>query len=518
MTSSPFAAYNEQRECADKRSLCHAPSYGLHLSSNGLVAACSLTRFDSLGSYPQESLAQIWWGSRAKAMREAMRGDAFPAACNVCDGDLRAGQYRQMRAHAYDRFARPPGPKRMQQWLNAVTQGHAGEYPREMSFELSNTCNLECVMCLGLLSSSIRKNRDKLPPLPQCYGPELLPQLRAFIPHLQEASFYGGEPFLIDLYLDIWELFAELNPGCTIYITTNGTVLNNRIKAVLERLPNVQLVVSLDGITAQTFEGIRINARFSRVMENLQHFKQVCQKHGRRLVISPTYMRANWHEYPQLLDFANREDLVFRANVLRTPTELSLAYAGRALLEQVHDRWHSHEAAPAASPELAQTNRQAFDVATAQIAEWLQESREFEAHPRGAVLSRFVPQTRLESCLSHLLVCSLRRTQDPAVPLRLLELWAVQDPTPAVTYWQGVRRLAAQFLPDLPAPADQALVEYLASHDTARQLHVVQHMLVRRPPWQVFDLLEQQALGAIEEVFRTAAAAEPLPAVRAAFF
>jgi MoaA/NifB/PqqE/SkfB family radical SAM enzyme len=79
--------------------------------------------------------------------------------------------------------------------------------PKVMEFELSNECNLECVMCNGSFSSSIRKNREKLPPIISPYNDDFVNELDAFIPHLTDAKFLGGEPFMIEIYLKIGNEF-----------------------------------------------------------------------------------------------------------------------------------------------------------------------------------------------------------------------------------------------------------------------------------------------------------------------
>jgi MoaA/NifB/PqqE/SkfB family radical SAM enzyme len=92
---------------------------------------------------------------------------------------------------------------RIHYFRNKLT-GHIN-YPRVMEFELSNECNLECVMCNGYFSSSIRKNREKLPASVSPYNDQFVDELDQFIPHLTDAKFLGGEPFMIDIYLKIWE-------------------------------------------------------------------------------------------------------------------------------------------------------------------------------------------------------------------------------------------------------------------------------------------------------------------------
>lgn len=416
--------YNKSRTCNDKRSLCHAPSYSMHFAKNGLVSACSFTRFMPQGKYPDQTIDEIWFGAEASRIRKDMRGSTFPAGCAVCASDAYAGNFGQMRSKLYEQYALSPIKKTIAQLKNGIQTGKFREYPRVISFELSNTCNLECVMCVGLLSSSIRKNRDKLPPLPDVYDKQFVQQLRPYIPHLDEAKFFGGEPFLIDLYLDVWELFVELNPNCKIYITSNGTILNNRVKNILEKLPNFQLVISLDAINKMTYEKIRINANHEKVMENLMYFKSVSEKHNRNLIISPTYMIHNWEEYPSILDFATSNNILFETNILTTPRELSLANFSPTDLETVKDKWKNHLPYNDNSNTVYSRNIAEFNKALSQVEFMLEEQKAFYNHPTGTNLLRFKPTNKMESCLLIMYMHSIKTTRDPSLPLRLLEVWA----------------------------------------------------------------------------------------------
>lgn len=423
MDNKLLKKYNNQRNCKDISSLCHAPSYSMHFAKNGTVSACSFTRFAAMGKYPDQSIEEIWFGKRAESIRHEMKKSTFPASCVVCGSDAESANFGQMRAVLYEQYARSPINKVLFKTKNFIRESKFSEYPRVISFELSNTCNLECIMCVGLLSSSIRKNRDKLPPLPQMYGKEFLPQLKPFIPHLEEAKFFGGEPFLIDIYLDIWEMFIELNPKCKIYITTNGTILNNRVKTILEKLPNLQLVVSLDAIYKETYQKIRINADYERVMENLKFFKEVSEKHNRHLIISPTYMIHNWEEYPEIMDFATRNNILFETNVLTTPRELSLSNINPDQLQKVKDLWASHTPYQEGDPEVVSSNTREFNKALNQVKFMLDEQKSFYENPVGVKLARFIPENKMEVCIHIIYTHSIKATRDPSIPLKLLELW-----------------------------------------------------------------------------------------------
>lgn len=514
-------AYQQSRDCADKRSLCHAPTYGIHLAQNGSVLACGYTRFDPLGYYPKQSLTEIWFGEKAQAMRKAMRGNVLPPSCNMCKTQMDAGLYQQLRARAYDPLALPPVAKTIAKAKNLLKTGHFGEYPASISFELSNTCNLECVMCVGMLSSSIRQNRDKLPPLPQKYGPELLDELRLFIPHLKEGLFFGGEPFLIDRYLEIWELFIELNPTCKICITTNGTVLNNRVKRIIESLPNLELVVSLDAATKSTYETIRVNANFDRVMENMKYFQSAMQKHGRRLMITPTFMTHNAREFQLLFDYANREDITLDVGILVTPPELSLANLPVKDLEEIHALWANHQPAPCANPTLAADNARAFQVAIDHAAFWLKERKNYLSNPLGTLLASFKPATKMQACLAKVLEHTLRATQDIGLPLRLLELWAEPGPKLAA-YGEALSTLTQYLYPE----SDPALVGIMGTlsemwatrFDEEKQMEIAQHLLNLDNPWQPMQLLREKNIDALNLLIEDLGTKTALPKLESAFF
>ncbi len=107
-----------------------------------------------------------------------------------------------------------------------------------------------------MLSLRLRKYRDSLP----------VDQLEEFIPHLKEAKFLGGEPFLIDIYYKIWDKIIELNPSVKITITTNGTVFNKRVQEILEKL-DCNIIMSIDAFNKTTYESIRIQGDYEKIWQ-----------------------------------------------------------------------------------------------------------------------------------------------------------------------------------------------------------------------------------------------------------
>jgi sulfatase maturation enzyme AslB (radical SAM superfamily) len=54
------------------------------------------------------------------------------------------------------------------------------------------------------------------PPIKDVYDFNFVKQLIPFLPTLKKAQFYGGEPLLIPIYLEIWETIAQYNPSIQI--------------------------------------------------------------------------------------------------------------------------------------------------------------------------------------------------------------------------------------------------------------------------------------------------------------
>jgi len=197
------------------------------------------------------------------------------------------------------------------------------QYPRVMEFELSNTCNFECVMCNGEVSSSVRKSRDKLPPLKSPYDAAFVDQLEEFIPHLKEAKFYGGEPFLIPIYFDIWERMLAVNPGIKFFVITNGSVLNDRVKSLLER-GNFDIAVSMDSVRKEQLESIRRNVSHAELLDNINWFNSYCAGRNKNLVLSFTMMRINWMDFPEMIRFSNSIDAALYVSYLKFPPAYAL--------------------------------------------------------------------------------------------------------------------------------------------------------------------------------------------------
>jgi radical SAM protein with 4Fe4S-binding SPASM domain len=137
--------------------------------------------------------------------------------------------------------------------------------------------------------------------------PDRFHRLAPLFPHLGIVVLTGyGEPFLHPQLAD----FIAVIHGCGAKprLTTNGTLLSrDKINQVLDAgVENVQF--SIDGGTRQTYEKVRVGAKWDRVLANAALFHETCRT--REIEVDTGWvfilMQDNWRELPAAVEEAAR--------------------------------------------------------------------------------------------------------------------------------------------------------------------------------------------------------------------
>ncbi len=336
--------------------VCHAPYRSVYFGFNGNVQPCCFNREHLYGKYPRHTIDEIIHGSKRKELQQALKNQDFSYGCKHCYNQIKTGNYEGVEARLYD------GLKSNKKW-----------YPSEMIFELDNTCNLECIMCEGRFSSAIMKNREHKPHKPGPYNEKFVDQLKPYLSKLEVAKFMGGEPFLINIHYKIWDAILEINPRCIINLQTNGTVFNDKIESLLNR-GHFQIGVSIDSLQKDTFETIRKNAIFEKVMANLDKFIAAGKKSGHHINISTCPMQQNRYEIPSILRFCNDKNVFIYFNTVYTEGFDLRELSCKELEALVRYYQKSIDALPA-SNYLQRRNLKFLKSLTSQIQAWWQEKK-----------------------------------------------------------------------------------------------------------------------------------------------
>ena len=145
-----------------------------------------------------------------------------------------------------------------------------GAYPDRLYIEVTNVCNLDCVMCpTGLHILERHKGHMKW---------ELFTKIiDEMAPHVQTTTLHiWGEPLL---HPQLPELIRYARDrGIEVSISTNATLLTEERSAALLDSGLSEIYLCLDGMNAETYEAIRRKADFQETKENIHRFIAMRQK------------------------------------------------------------------------------------------------------------------------------------------------------------------------------------------------------------------------------------------------
>jgi len=181
-----FHQYNLSRILGPKKIICYAPYKGMFFSKEGLVNPCCLNRNHIYGEIPRNTINEIWTGKKILELRQLLDNLDFPEGCSQCKNKILCGNFDAVKARHYDEVSLKK------------------KYPSMLEFELSNNCNLQCIMCSPEFSSSIKNEKGCNDFDNEFYDDFFVEQLEEYIPHLEKTEFLGGESFFIPLYFIIW--------------------------------------------------------------------------------------------------------------------------------------------------------------------------------------------------------------------------------------------------------------------------------------------------------------------------
>lgn len=316
--------YQRKRNFMHNHTICKAPTTNMYIGHHGVVKACCYNSIHSLGIWPIKTLTEIWNSDKANELRTSLSDYDLSKGCSICYQQLMAQNYDAFKATQFDQHKK-----------------NRNKFPSVIEFELDNKCNLACTMCNEDFSSVIA-SRKGITRYQSPYNEDFIEQLKPFIPHLKEAKFYGGEPFMIKIYYVIWDLIHQLNPQCSINIQTNGTIIHDRVKNLLKR-KNLNFNISIDSLQKENYERIRDGASFQETMENLQLFIDYAKKNKTYLGISACMMQSTVHEAPDFISFCNRNGIQIYFHTVVHPEQESIQNMEISELTAIYDLLSSVE-------------------------------------------------------------------------------------------------------------------------------------------------------------------------------
>jgi MoaA/NifB/PqqE/SkfB family radical SAM enzyme len=304
----PRYAYRFSRKEFLRGQICLAAERNVFVNATGEVTPCCFNRKTVYGNLFIDPFEEVMGSPIKKALQNSLRNNDFSMDCGFCKTAIDNRNFKAARSQEYDFLAFSPIRK-----------------PMFAEFELDTYCNLNCVMCPKELHGE--KPSESIPD-------DFIVRLSPLLNNLRWAKFHGGEPFLIEPYFQIWNYLLENNPTCVIKIQTNGTVLDDRIKTMLNQ-GRFELSVSMDSLNAQRYNEIRSGASFAETFSNLEYFIQWSRQKKRKFNLAVCPMTINTIDIPELVMFCLKNKLYINFNIVTSPKHLSLMYLESSVIGEV---------------------------------------------------------------------------------------------------------------------------------------------------------------------------------------
>lgn len=174
-------------------------------------------------------------------------------------------------------------------------------FPPHLEIELNYSCNLRCPMCTWSVENTIEKKED-------WFTFEDYKKLISYAVQNGTKSIrltYINEP-LIRTDIDQFVKYANDAGIIDVIITTNGTLLTKEVSKKLIEAGLTKINVSLDAVTEETYNKIRIGGKFDKTIKNIYDFLQVRKALNKKIPkIGLTFVRTkiNNHEYKKFVEY-----------------------------------------------------------------------------------------------------------------------------------------------------------------------------------------------------------------------
>lgn len=151
--------------------------------------------------------------------------------------------------------------KKEWQSLDDVTTSEVSDYPSTMMLELTNACNLKCIMCQN---TSMKRLRGFMKP--EVVEKALREGKEMGVKRV--ALYTTGESLLHPDFLDIAKQCVDA--GFDTYVTSNGLTLTEEMCRSLVGIGLESIKISIDGTNKEEYEQIRVRGKFEKLMNNLK--------------------------------------------------------------------------------------------------------------------------------------------------------------------------------------------------------------------------------------------------------
>jgi sulfatase maturation enzyme AslB (radical SAM superfamily) len=262
-----------------------------------------------------------------------MLANVLPDACALCaEQEAQGSQSMRQKSNAEYKIFEQYADKMLDYYNYPPAQ------PIELELQLTNLCNLKCLMCFETESSSIYSENKTLKihqinSKDYAVTSEEITQVKEWIktqPRL--INLRGGEPFIVPEIKRLlkWAIDSKLLANTQVHITTNGTRLDSEWLDILTAIPQLRVMVSIDAV-GELNDYIRFGSKWETIEKNVQAISAIPRV---ELVVHASIQNLNILSIGQLINWCRENNYYLDYQMVTTPCMFSVANLPTELLEQ----------------------------------------------------------------------------------------------------------------------------------------------------------------------------------------
>lgn len=260
-----------------RKTFCIKPWTQGAVLTNGDFAMCCISREPKTYNLKTHSITDWWNSNELEDVRQQMLANKQVSSCEICyqlesngGTSLRQksnAEYKIFEAYVEKMLAYYQYPKSL---------------PVELELQLTNLCNLKCLMCFDTDSSSIL-TENKVLKISDLSNKEFavtkheVEQIKLWLQSKPKlVNFRGGESFIVPEIKNIleWAIAEDLLTDTQVHITTNGTSVTPEWMALLRQIPKLRIMVSVDAV-GKLNNYIRFGSNWEKLEQTCRELSQI---------------------------------------------------------------------------------------------------------------------------------------------------------------------------------------------------------------------------------------------------
>ena len=296
---------------------CAAPFMHLYIRHKEFATICCVADNDFVDisklDIDDHHMEEVWNSPYMKNLRLQLINNEAPDACHVCASQEKLGNIHVVKAGFNSNIKDRDLLLRVREAKN--NNGELNKFPKNIGWDASKTCNLNCVICSPYNSTMWQRNADIRYEI-DGYNKKNAPpkdtnieSIRKFVPYIKDLYIAGGEPTISVDSLKLLQYCIDYDyaKNMSVSFNTNFTCYNPKFVELISQFKSCHLNLSLDGHGAIN-EWVRVPSKWAVIEDNFNKWKNEPKLSNVQLIITAAVSIYSIMYLPRLFNWRNNSD------------------------------------------------------------------------------------------------------------------------------------------------------------------------------------------------------------------